>query len=103
MLEGAMHRFTRVFVLVIAAALAASCAGNPGYSQSAYYDGSGPYQDGQRGWVAAGGVREERRSDDRAHAGAQRANQKTPRANSPSPQRSSAPAAKAAGHDDDHK
>jgi hypothetical protein len=95
-----MHQFARIFVLAIAAALGAGCAGNPGYSQSAYYDGSGPYQYDQQGWVARGGVREERSSDDRARAGAQRSNQKTTRAATPSRQRASAPAAKTGGGDD---
>jgi hypothetical protein len=94
-----MHPFTSL--LVIAAALGAGCAGNPGYSQGAYYDGSGPYQDGQQGWVARGGGRDDRGHADRDQAKTQRTNQKTTHAATQSPKRTSAPAAKTGG--DDHK
>jgi hypothetical protein len=88
-----MHRSTRVFVLVIAAALGAGCAGTPGYSQSVFDDGSPPYLDRQEGWVARAPVREERKpAAERAPAKAQRSNQKTTRA-------TSAPAATTGGDD----
>jgi hypothetical protein len=103
-----MHRFALVFVFVIGAALGAGC-GSAGYPQGfddgsgpyVYgHDGSAPYVYGQQGWVARGGVRDERRpAAESARDKAQRSNQKATHA---ATQRSSAPAAKA-DSGDDHK